>query len=357
MAWPKTRLTKLLGLRYPIVQAPMASVTTPEMVAAVSEAGGLGSLGAAMTPPDALQTEIRRIRELTDRPFAVNLFAWSEDPPAAHDALAAMRDHLAPHREALELDEPALPSPPQMTAMLEAQLGVIADERVPVFSFTFGIPGLERVKEAGAIVIGTATTPEEAARLEATGVDAVIAQGAEAGGHRGAFLADPERSLVGLVALLPQIADRVEIPVIAAGGIMDGRGIAAALALGADGASLGTAYLVCEESAASDTHKRLVAEASPEATVITSVYSGRAARALRTPLIEELESSRLAIPPFPLQGMLTRALNTSAVEQGDEERMLLLSGQAGALARPMSAGQLTARLAAETHEILARSTL
>jgi nitronate monooxygenase len=201
-------------------------------------------------------------------------------------------------------------------------------------------------------VVGTATSVEEAAALEAAGVDAIVAQGSEAGGPRGAFLGAPESSLVGLIALVPQIVDRVELPVIASGGIMDGRGIAAALTLGAEAAQLGTAFLVTAESGAPDVHKKLVAESSDDATTVTSAYSGRAARAIRTELIGELESSGLEIPPFPLQAMLTRPLHEAAAERERGELMLLLSGQAGGLARPGPAGELVARLVAETERAL-----
>jgi nitronate monooxygenase len=352
VAWPTTRLTELLGVEYPIVQAPMASVNTPELVAAVSNAGGLGSYGGAMTPPDELREVIRRIRELTDRPFAVNLFAYDSDPEPPAGAVTALREHLAPQREELGLETPDVPERLPLTAQLDAQLDVIAEERVPVFSFTFGIPDFARVKEAGALVFGTATTPDEAAALETAGVDSVIAQGAEAGGHRGAFLGDPEDSLVGLFALVPQVADRVSVPVMAAGAIMDGRGIAAALTLGADAAALGTAYLVCAESAATDTHRRRVAEAQPEATKVTRAYTGRAARAVRTSFISDLESSGLEVLPFPAQGILTRPLG-AASRDPDGELSLMLTGQGGALARPMAAGELTERLAAEAGAILA----
>ena len=330
----------------------MTRVDTPELVAAVSEAGGLGSFGGAMIAAEDLRAAIRRIRELTERPFAVNLFAWSADPDPAEEARVKMHEHLAFHRAELDLEDPELAPPPPLLATLEDQLAVIADERVPVFSFTFGIPPLEGLREAGTAIIGTATTAEEAVALEDAGVDAVVAQGSEAGGHRGAFLGAPERSLVGLIALVPQIVDRVSVPVIAAGAIMDGRGIAAALALGAEAAQLGTAFLVTEESGAPSTYKRLVLESRDDATTITAAYSGRAARAIRTSLIDELEASGLEIPPHPLQGILTRPLHEAGAERDRGELMFLLSGQAGSLARSSTAGELMRRLVAETEDAL-----
>ena len=330
----------------------MARVDTPELVAAVSESGGLGSLGGAMMSPDDLRAAIRRICELTQRPFAVNLFAWSADPDPADEARAKMHEHLAVHRAALGLEDPELAPPPPLLAMLEDQVAVIAEERVPVFSVTFGIPPLDGLREAGTAIIGTATTTEEAVALEDAGVDAVVAQGSEAGGHRGAFLGAPDRSLVGLMALVPQIVDRVALPVIAAGAIMDGRGIAAALALGAEAVQLGTAFLVTEESGAPSTYKRLVLESRDDATTVTAAYSGRAARTIRTSLIDELEASGLEIPPHPLQAILTRPLHEAGAERDRGELMFLLSGQAGGLARSSTAGELMRRLVVETEDTL-----
>ncbi|MGH2963321.1 MAG: NAD(P)H-dependent flavin oxidoreductase [Solirubrobacterales bacterium] len=304
--------------------------------------------------PTSWRRRSGEIRDLTERPFAVNLFAYQEDPEPADEAHAAMREHLAAHRAQLGLPDPDLPPPPALRAQLEAQLEVIAEARFPVFSFTFGIPALEAVRESEALLIGTATTTEEAAALEAAGVDAVVAQGSEAGGHRGAFLGPPGRSLVGLVALVPQVVDRVDLPVIAAGGIMDGRGIAAALALGADGVQLGTAFLVSDESTASDTHKRRVAASADDATTITDTCTGRDARAIRTPLIDELERSGLDVPPFPPQSMLTRPLHEAAAERDRDELMFMLSGQAGALARPGPTKEIMERLAREAEAAIER---
>src|SRR5205085_825400 len=210
------------------------------------------------------------------------------EPPVADPAVVeAMQAALRPYREALGLAEPEAPVPP--ASPLDEQLTVLAEERVPVFSFTFGIAPLDTLREAGAIAIGTATTVAEAEELEAAGVDAVVAQGAEAGGHRGTFGGPFDRALVGTFALVPQVADRVSVPVIAAGGIMDGRGIAAALALGASGAALGTAFLATRESTASDAYKRALREARDDATIVTNAYTGREARMISTPLVEELE--------------------------------------------------------------------
>jgi nitronate monooxygenase len=347
MAWSRNRLTGLLGIEHPIVQAPMASVTTPELVAAVSNAGALGSLGAAMLPPDALRAAIATVRSLTDRPFAVNLFAWPEIGAAAPGAVDGMRDVLRPFRERLGLGDPD-PRAPDVRRLLEDQLTVLADERPPVFSFTFGIPDLAALDDAGSVIVGTATTVAEARALEQAGVGAIAAQGSEAGGHRGTFLGPFESALVGTMALVPQVVDAVSIPVLAAGGIMDGRGIAAALALGAEGAQIGTAFVATDESGVADAHKQAIGEIADDGTVVTDRYSGRPARVARTQLLDALERSGTPVPPFPLQSALTRDLHAAAAERGDREAMFLLAGQGAPLTRALPAAELVAALVAET---------
>lgn len=351
MAWSRNRLTELLGVEHPIVQAPMASVTTPELVAAVSNAGALGSLGAATLSPDALRETIAAIRSLTDRPFAVNLFAWPEIEVAAPGTVDAMRDALRPYRERLGLDDPD-PRAPDVRRLLEGQLAVLAEERPPVFSFTFGIPDLTALRDAGSVIVGTATTVTEGRALEQAGVDAIVAQGSEAGGHRGTFLGPFENALVGTMALVPQLVDAVSIPVLAAGGIMDGRGIAAAIALGADGAQIGTAFIAADESGVSATHKQAIAEIADDGTVVTDRYSGRAARLARTRLIDALERSSTPVPPFPLQSALTRDLHAAAAERGERDAMFLLAGQGASLTRALPAAELIATLVAEAEAAL-----
>jgi nitronate monooxygenase len=353
MRWPSTELTERLGIRYPIVQAPMAGATSPELVAAVSNAGGLGSLGAALLPPDDLRRAIGEIRRRTDRPFNVNLFAWRQPGPPDAAALSAVVAALAPYRARVGLpDDAVLPLPPSLEALLEAQLAVVCEESVPVFSFTFGIPPLDKVQATGAVVMGTATTVDEAIALERAGVDVVVAQGAEAGGHRGGFLGPFEASLIGTVALVPQVVDRVRLPVVASGGIMDGRGIAAALALGAQGAQLGTAFLACPESAAHPLHRAALARASDTGTCVTAVYSGRPARALRTTFIRDLEAGGAGSLEFPLQYGRTGPIHYAAAEAGDEDLMFLLAGQAAGLARPLPAAELVETLAREAETVI-----
>jgi nitronate monooxygenase len=340
VSWPETPLAELLGVRYPIVQAPMAGgPNTVELAAAVSEAGGLGSIAGAMLSPDALREEIRAVRQRTSRPFAVNVFAPL--PPSDPDpaAVEAVRRSLDSHRAQLGLS-PLKPSPPPSWT-LEDQLAVVADERVPALSFTFGVPPLESLDDV--VLIGTATTASEAVELERAGVHAVVAQGAEAGGHRGTFVGPFHEGLVGLVVLVPQVVDAVQVPVVAAGGIADGRGIAAALALGAAGVQLGTAFLFCPESGASAAWRRALRE---RPTILSAAYTGRPARGARTPFIEELEAGP---PPAPYE--IQRGLT------GDFRRLdgygWYLGGQAARAARELSAAELVETLAAETAAALA----
>jgi nitronate monooxygenase len=338
--WPETRLTELLGVRYPIVQAPMAGgPNTVELAAAVSEAGGLGSLASAMLSPDALREEIWAVRQLTRRPFAVNVFAPlppSEPDPAA---VEAVRRSLDAHRERLALPPRDSVPPPSWT--VEDQLAVVVEERVPALSFTFGIPPLDGLDDV--VLMGTATTAAEAVELERAGADAVVVQGAEAGGHRGTFLGSFADGLVGLVTLVPQAVDAVEVPVVAAGGIVDGRGIAAALALGATGVQLGTAFLFCPESGAPAAWRHALRD---RPTVVSAAYTGRPARGARTPFIEELEAGP---PPAPYD--IQRGLT------GDFRRLdgygWYLGGQSASRARELPAAELVETLAAETAAALA----
>jgi nitronate monooxygenase len=322
MSWTHTALTELVGTRLPIVQAPMAGgISTPRLAAAVSEAGGLGSIAGALLSPDDLRAEIAETRSLTRKPFAVNVFA-----PLPMPTLERIEEWARVTGTA-----PTLPPPPSWS--FEDQLAVLAAEGVPVVSFTFGIPPLDGYS---GVTIGTASSVDEARALEEAGIDAVVAQGFEAGGHRGTFLGPPERALTGTLALVPQIVDAVDIPVLAAGGIADGRGIAAALSLGADGVQLGTAFIRCPESDASDEHRAALAQA----TTISRVWTGRHARGVHSAAVDELEESGLEPPDYPIPRFFFPG-------------PMHLAGQGGPLTRALPASELVQTLEAETDEAVA----
>ena len=326
-------LKNLLGIEVPVVQAPMAGgPTTPDLVAAVSAAGALGSLGAAYLTPAVLRDEIAAIRARTDRPFAINLFVGGYETRTV-DA-QPMLDALAPLHERFGIPPPSLPSAAENP--FAAQLDVLIDERVPVASFTFGLPDeaqMERLLEAGLLIVGTATTVAEAVRCEAAGCHVVVAQGFEAGGHRGTFAGAFESAMIGTIALVPQIVDAVNVPVLAAGGIMDRRGVAAAVALGASGVQCGTAFLDAREAGTSVAHRRALGAARDTDTIVTRAFSGRPARGLVNAFEQRVDARPEAILPYPLQNALTRPLRTAAAKAEDPEYLSLWAGQGAPLLR------------------------
>lgn len=343
-------LVRKLGVTHPLMLAPMAGgPSTPALVAAVCNAGGLGSYGAAYLPRGKVREVIHGIRALTDKPFAINLFA-DDGEEASGETVQAAQEAIAKYREELGLPPSAPPAPP--VTMAEAMPALI-DERVPIFSFTFGIPPgaiLTACRDAGIVTMGTATTVAEARALEDAGVDVIVAQGAEAGGHRGTFDRNAEPPLVGTLALVPQIVSAVRVPVVAAGGIMDGRGVAAALALGAQMASLGTAFLLCPEAGTSAPYRAALRQAQADATVITRAFSGRAARGLANRFTREMSGAPLA--PYPVQNALTREVRSAAALAGKAEFLSLWAGQGAGLARDVPAGELVAQILRETANVL-----
>ncbi|SIS77778.1 NAD(P)H-dependent flavin oxidoreductase [Alicyclobacillus vulcanalis] len=351
-----------LGVRHPIFAAPMAGgPSTPELVATVSRAGGLGFLGAGYWSADQTRDAIRRVRKLTEAPFGVNVFIPEtparDDPQRSVSTMKAwLRNWADEPGLAAEIDalQPEFPS----RASFEAQMEVILEERVPVISFTFGCPDpqvIARWKEGGASIIGTATTPEEAVQLEQAGCDAIVAQGYEAGGHRGTFLPMDETRLIGTMALVPQVVDRVRVPVVAAGGIMDGRGILAALALGASAVQMGTRFLVAEESGTHPAYKHAILSWRDRGTRLTRSFSGRFARGIRNAFMDALDhavdAKEIEIPPYPLQNTLTQPIRRQAQQQNDAERMSLWAGQGYPLARPMPALAVVQELLEELERV------
>jgi nitronate monooxygenase len=352
-----------LGLRSPIIQAPMAGGgDSAALVAAVNEAGGFGFVGAAYLTPAQLTERARDIRSRTALPFGVNLFAPQPKPTASAALAEAAVARVAGFYAELGLPAPSAPAYPgdSFAALVPAML----DSGTATFSVTFGLPPADVVSAAkarGMRVMGTATTVAEALALEQAGMDAVIAQGAEAGGHRGGFIGDPAANLIGAMALVPQIVDAVGVPVIASGGIMDGRGVAAALALGATAVQLGTVFLTCDEAGIPEVHKQAILDADADAdqTRLTRAFSGRPARGLVNRFMETVEdrSQPDAVLPFPLQNALTRPLRAAAGQQGRAEFLSLWAGQGAPMARRRPAGAVVAALlsgCAETVEQLAR---
>lgn len=338
-------LINRLGIRNPVIQGPMGGgPSTPELVAAVSNAGGLGSLGAAYLKPGEITETIRRIKSLTSKPFNVNLFAGGYETKARRDP-QPMLDVLAEIHAALGLPAPVaqrLPPDP-----FPEQLEAVLDAGAPIFSFTFGIPSADamaRLKARGITIIGTATTVEEARMLAEAGVDAIAAQGAEAGAHRGTFAGSFEASMIPLADLVRGIRGAVSLPAIACGGIMDGRDLTTALRLGASAVALGTAFLACPECGAPQAHKQAVLAAREDTTVITRAFSGRPARGLANAFIAKLAGREDIILPYPLQNILTRAMRGAAASRGDARFLSLWAGTGVARARALPAGELVARL-------------
>jgi nitronate monooxygenase len=353
--WPDTRLTTLFGIEHPIVLAPMAGAMDFELVAAVSEAGGLGSLPCAMLTAETLRDQFAKIRARTKKAINVNFFCHT--PPAPSNAREVRwRDRLKPYYEELGID-PALPVPSSNRAPFDTAFCAVIEELKPqVVSFHFGLPEstlLRRVKAAGCMVISSATIAAEAIWLEHHGVDAVIAQGYEAGGHRGMFLTDDVAAQVGTFALVPQIVDAVKVPVIAAGGIGDARGIAAAFALGAAGVQIGSAYMHCPEAKISKMHRAALKSSGDAGTALTNLMTGRPARGVFNRIMREMGPMGEA-PEFPLAAGALAPLRAKAeaAESGDFSPMW--SGQAAALGRAMPAGDLTKTLVAETKAELRR---
>jgi nitronate monooxygenase len=353
--WNRNRLTEKLGIEYPIIQGPLGGLSSQRLTAAVSNFGGLGSFGAHSRTPDEIGAVIAEIRSLTSRPFAMNLWVSMEDEGARTSDEAAFDRSLVPlagHLAALGASRPAYQA--YSPIRFEDQARVLREAKVPVFSFIFGIPPREILEECqakGIVTIGTATTPDEAAALEQAGVDAIVASGFEAGGHRGSFLRPAEDSLTGTLSLVPQVVDVVNVPVIAAGGIADARGVIAALALGAEAVQMGTAFLACEDSGASRLHREALLGEDAGHTSLTKGFTGRLARGIHNRLLEELNRPGTEILPYPLQRALVRNLSMAAEAAGRSDLLPLWAGQSAMVSTGTDVAALLSSLVDDLSEI------
>lgn len=347
-------VTKTLGIRYPIIQAGMAGSTTPELVATVSNSGGLGTIGAGYFTTEKLDQEITLVEELTDLPFAVNLFVPS-DKLYLPEKVEKMNAWLRPYRRALNLEEPTVNISEE--AQFNAAIDLLIEKQIAIVSFTFGIPdykAIDKLKANGVTLIGTATSVEEAIANEQAGMDLIIAQGSEAGGHRGSFtyVTGSQVPLVGTMSLVPQVVDAVDIPVIAAGGIMDARGLIASMVLGAKGAQLGTAFLTTEESGASTLYKSAIQDSKETDTVVTKVFSGKPARGIDNDFIHNMNRYDDDIPDYPIQNQLTNSIRKASAKNGDTKWTHLWSGQSPRLAQSISAATLMQQIINQTKALI-----
>ena len=345
--WPDRRLLDLFKIQVPIVQAPMAGANGSAMAIAVSEAGGLGSLPCALLDVAKIRAELGVIRQRTSKPTNVNFFCHTAPQPNAQRD-AAWKSRLAAYYKEFDLDPGTEVSLPTRSPFDETACEIVEECKPEVVSFHFGLPEaalLKRVKAVGSVVIGSATTAEEARWLEARGCDAIIAQGGEAGGHRGIFLSTDISAQPGTFALVPQVVDAVKVPVIAAGGISDGRGVAAAFALGASGVQVGTAFLFTPEATITKMHRAALLAARDDGTSLTNVFTGRPARGLVNRVMREVGPMSELAPAFPTAGGALAPLKAAAESRGSGDFSPLWSGQAASLARETDSATLTRHLA------------
>ncbi|MGI9533551.1 MAG: NAD(P)H-dependent flavin oxidoreductase [Thermodesulfobacteriota bacterium] len=352
--WPKktVQFLKLWEITHPIIQAPMAGgITTPELISAVSENGAMGSIGAGYLTPGILDAEIKGVKRLTEKPYNVNLFITADKeidftpPPEIKDILQKYADELGIQFNVSDLNFPDF----------EEQFEVVIDNNVPIFSFTFGFPEkkyMDELKRNKIKIIGTATSVDEAALLEEKGCDAVVAQGFEAGGHRGSFNSDNGLPLIGGIALIPQIADKIDIPVIASGAIMDGRGIIAALSLGASAVQMGTAFLGCNEGIVNEKWLEGLFNSSDTTTDLTKAFTGKYARGLRNRFMDEMKQYEALIPEYPIQNQLTRDIRAKAREENNPDFMSYWAGQGSSMCRETTANELINSLIKECDSVL-----
>ncbi|AAU27220.1 TPA: nitronate monooxygenase [Legionella pneumophila] len=342
------KLAERLGIQFPIIQAPMAGgATTPELVAAVSNSGGLGSLGAGYMRPDEIRQAIIKIRQLTSKPFAVNLFI-----PEAHHATPEQIQNACDDINlcCTELNIEISPVSKPYSLPFVDQMQILIEEKIPVFSYAFGTlepMWIKQLKKNGTFLIGTATTIHEARILEASGIDAIVAQGSEAGGHRGTFIGNAEEDLIQLSELIPQLVETIRIPAIAAGGIMNGKGIVSAINAGASGVQMGTAFLSCFEAGITYKYKQTLLSQQQDNTVLTRAFSGKLARGIRNKFIICMDNRKINILDYPIQNALTQMMRQKAREKDNIDFMSLWAGQSAHLCRSMSASDLISTLVIE----------
>lgn len=346
--WPKTNITSLFNIQFPIIQAPMAGgATTPELVAAVSNSGGLGSFAAGYLTAHEMIEAIRKIRKLTDKPFSVNLFI----PQPYHVEQDQMNKACDVIQEAChELHCQINSIQPPYTPSFEEQMDVIIKEKIPVFSYTFGIPTknwIDKLKVAGIKIIGTATSLEEAILLQENRVDAIVVQGSEAGGHRGTFLGEAENSLTNLSNLMLELNNQINIPLIAAGGIMNGNDVYKMMQLGASGVQLGTAFLCCQESGIHPLYKQALLHAKHDMTVLTRAFSGKLARGITNTFISRMKNQENTILDYPIQHALTLHMRKEASKKNMIEFMSMWAGQGMHFSRALPAADLIYEILSE----------
>ena len=347
--WPDRRLLSLLNINIPIVQAPMAGSDSVALARSVSSTGALGSLGCALLSPAGIRDAIHKLREGMDRPFNLNFFCHTMKPPDSAD-LEKWKNVLRPHYNKWGLDIESVPETRLRLPFNSEVCDVLEEVQPEVVSFHFGLPApdlLGRIKRHGAKILSTATSVREAQWLESRGCDAIVAQGIEAGGHRGMFLETSVATQTGLFALLPQVVDAVRVPVIAAGGIADARGVVAAFALGASGVQLGTAYLLCPEANVSPLYHRALRRVADNETAVTNLFSGRPARGIVNRFLEEAGPMCDTAPAFPYAATFVAPLRAASEKAGLHDYLQMWAGQAARLAKPMPADEFTRCLASD----------
>ena len=357
--WKDTEVTRRLKLDVPIVQGPFGSgLSAVDLVVTVSEGGGLGSFGVHHLDGAGIRAIDAQLRARTRRTYALNLWIPlrdSDDPQVTDEEWHSVVELLRPYFEELRVPLPVRPA--RFGPYYQEQIETLLELRPPVFSFVFGVPSpdvLERCRSAGIATLGAATTAAEARLLAEAGVDMIVASGFEAGGHRVSFLQEPEDCLTGTMALVPQVVDAVKVPVIAAGGITDGRGIAAALKLGASAAQIGTAFLACEESNATPLHRAKLFSADARRTTLTRAFTGRLARSIHNGFIDALRGKEQLLAPYPVHAWLTAQLKAAALQANRADLMSLWSGQGAPLIRHRRAAQLLRSLIADADDAMVR---